>query len=209
MVAQIFAVEREALSTHNRSLLRGLQSVNWEDIFKLVGAVVFSLGGGGAIVFGLSSWLGKVWADRILANKAHQLTMELEATKRDLDVIKENTLRFQNDKILTYRAVIDIVARLLAALDSHQSGRLVEPEAGARFDEFNEQRMRVYGYLAMLAPQSVMDAQDNLVDHLLKISNGVLPYEWVEVREKALAMLNAVREDIGIGKEPIAYNGEL
>jgi hypothetical protein len=209
MVAQIFAVEREALSTHNRSLLRGLQSVNWEDIFKLVGAVVFSLGGGGAIVFGLSSWLGKVWADRILANKAHQLTMELEATKRDLDVIKENTLRFQNDKILTYRAVIDIVARLLAALDSHQSGRLVKPEAGARFDEFNEQRMRIYGYLAMLAPQSVMDAQDNLVDHLLKISNGVLPYEWVEVREKALAMLNAVREDIGIGKEPIAYNGEL
>lgn len=117
--------------------------MNWEDIFKLVGAAVFSLGGGGAIVFGLSSWLGKVWADRILANKAHQLTMELEATKRDLDVIKENTLRFQNDKILTYRAVIDIVARLLAALDSHQSGRLVGPEAAARFDEFNEQRLRV------------------------------------------------------------------
>lgn len=183
--------------------------MNWEDIFKLVGAVVFSLGGGGAIVFGLSSWLGKVWADRILANKAHQLTMELEATKRDLDVIKENTLRFQNDKILTYRAVIDIVARLLAALDSNQSGRLDGPEAAARFDEFNEQRMRVYGYLAMLAPQSVMDAQDNLVDHLLKISNGTEVYEWAEVREKALAMLNAVRKDIGISKESIGYNGEL
>lgn len=61
----------------------------------------------------------------------------------------------------------------------------------------------------MLAPQSVMDAQDNLVDHLLKISLGSLPYEWAEVREKALAMLNAIREDIGISKEPIGYNGEL
>lgn len=183
--------------------------MSWEDALKLLGAAIVSIGGGGIVIAALSSWLGKIWASRILANETHQLATQLEATKRDLDVIKETTLRFQNDKILTYRAVIDIVARLLAALDSHQSGRLVGPEAGARFDEFNEQRLRVYGYLAMLAPQSVMDAQDSLVDHLLKISNGTLAYEWTEVREKALVMLNAVREDIGIGKDPITYNGEL
>nr|WP_232239542.1 hypothetical protein [Pseudomonas alkylphenolica] len=175
----------------------------------MFGAAIFSLGGGGAIVFALSSWLGKIWAGRILANETHRLTMELEAAKRDLDVIKETTLRFQNDKILIYRAVIEIVARLLATLDSHGERRLVAADAGARFDEFNEQRIKVYGYLAMLAPQSVMDAQDNLIDHLLKISHGTVAYEWAEVREKALLMLNAVREDIGIGKAPITYNGEL
>lgn len=183
--------------------------MSWEEILKLVGAAIFSLGGGGILVFALSSWLGKVWAGRILANETHQLTMELEKAKRALDVIKENTLRFQNDKILIYRAVIEIVARLLSALDSHGEGRLIATEAGARFDEFNEQRMKVYGYLAMLAPQSVMDAQDNLIDHLLKISHGAVVYEWSEVREKALALLNAVREDIGISKDPITYNGEL
>ncbi|MFS2094539.1 hypothetical protein ACCC96_16165 [Pseudomonas sp. Pseusp11] len=183
--------------------------MSWEEILKLMGAAIFSLGGGGVIVFALSSWLGKVWAGRILANETHQLTMELEAAKRDLDVIKESTLRFQNDKILIYRAVIEIVARLLSALDSHGEGRLIAAEAGARFDEFNEQRMKVYGYLAMLAPQSVMDAQDNLIDHLLKISHGTVVYEWSDVREKALALLNAVREDIGIGKDPITYNGDL
>lgn len=86
---------------------------------------------------------------------------------------------------------------------------MIAAEAGARFDEFNEQRLKVYGYLAMLAPQSVMDAQDSLIDHLLKISHGTVVYEWSAVREKALALLNAVREDIGIGKEPITYNGEL
>lgn len=67
----------------------------------------------------------------------------------------------------------------------------------------------MYGYLAMLAPQSVMDAQDDLIDHLLKITNGKAEYEWVKIREKALVMLNAVRADIGINDTPIAYHGDL
>jgi len=183
--------------------------VSWEDVFKLFGAAIVSIGGGGVIIVALSSWLGKVWASRILTQETHQLATQLEAAKRDLDILKETTLRFQNDKILIYRTVIEIVSRLLATLDSHEDGRLVVDEAGARFDEFNEQRMRVYGYLAMLAPQSVMDAQDELIDHLLLITHGNATYVWSEVREKALTMLNAVRADIGIGQNPIAYNGAL
>lgn len=183
--------------------------MSWEDSLRIFITGLASIGGGGALVLGLSTWFGKMWADKMLANQTHELATQLESTKRELDVVMQTTLRFQNDKILTYRIVIDMVARLLAALDAHQSGRLVEPAAGARFDEFNEQRIRVYGYLAMLAPQSVMDAQDSLVDHLIRVGNGSLAYEWAEVREKALLMLNAVREDIGIGKDPITYNGEL
>lgn len=183
--------------------------MSWDDVFRLVTAAVASIGTAGILFFGLSSWLGKIWASRILENEKHRLDTALEATKRDLDVIKETTLRFQNDKILIYRTVIETVARLLAALDSHESGRLVTAEAGARYDEFNEQRIRIYGYLAMLAPQTVMDAQDDLIDHLLKITNGKAEYEWVKIREKALVMLNAVRADIGINDTPIAYHGDL
>lgn len=182
--------------------------MDWETIFKLVTASIASIGAGGAIVFALSSWLGKVWASRILAAEQHKLGSELEKTKRDLDVIKDTTLRFQNDKILTYRATIDVVARLLSAFDSHQMGRLAPIAAGSRFDEFNEQRMRVYGYLAMMAPQSVMDAQDQLMDHLMQIAHGATPYEWDRVRDLAIRMLNEIRKDIGIDKTPIEYRGE-
>lgn len=108
-----------------------------------------------------------------------------------------------------YRAVIDTVARLFAALDSHECGRLIADAAGARLDEFNEQRVRVYGYLAMLAPQSLMDAQDNLIDHLLQIAHGRVTYEWGTVREKALCLLNAIRNDVGIDENSISYNGQL
>ena len=183
--------------------------MSWEDALKIFATGLVSIGGGSVVVLGLSTWFGKMWADKMLAKQTHLLAAQLESTKRELDVVMQTTLRFQNDKLLIYRAVIDTVARLLASLDSHESGRLVVNEAGARFDEFNEQRMRVYGYLAMLAPQSVMDAQDELIDHLLQIAHGGVTYEWATVREKALCLLNAVRDDVGIDKNPISYNGQL
>ncbi|WP_323156972.1 hypothetical protein [Pseudomonas rhodesiae] len=182
--------------------------MSWEDIFKTLSAVLVSVGGAGALILSLSSFFGKHWANRLILKETHDLAKKLEAAKRDFDVMKENTLRFQNDKIIIYRMVIEMVAKLLASLDSHSYGRL-QMDGGARFDEFNEQRLKVYGHLAMLAPQSVMDAQDNLIDHLLKITQGSVLYEWSEVRSLALDLLNTVREDIGIGTEKIAYNGKL
>lgn len=69
------------------------------EIFKLIGAVLFSLGGGGAIVFALSSWLGKVWANRILEKekKEHQLEIEDYKSKLVLELNKINSL---NEKAL-------------------------------------------------------------------------------------------------------------
>ena len=183
--------------------------MEWEVVFKVITASVASIGVGGAIIFALSSWLGKVWASRILESERHKYAGDLEKTKRDLDVLKETTLRFQNDKLLTYRAVIDVVSRILADFDAYKLGRLDPAESGKRFDEFNEQRIRVYGYLAMLAPQTVMDAQDRLMDYLIRIANGSEAYDWEKVRDLAISMLNEIRVDIGIDKAPISYNGEL
>ena len=183
--------------------------VEWETVFKLITASVASISAGGAVIFALSSWLGKVWANRILGNEKHNLAAELEQTKRELDIIKETTLRFQNDKIMTYRAIIDVVARILSTFDSKFMGRLDLSEAGARLDEFNEHRLRVYGYLAMLAPQSVMDSQDQLMDHLIKIAHGEASYDWNIVRDLSINMLNAIRKDIAIDKTPISYRGNL
>ncbi|WP_207062515.1 hypothetical protein [Motiliproteus sp. SC1-56] len=183
--------------------------MNWDDVFKFITAAIASVGVAGAVIFALSSWLGKVWASRILDREKNCLNKELEATKRELDVYKEKFLRNHNDKIVVYRAVIDIVSKLLASFDSFQSGRLKQSDAAKAFDLFNEQRMQAYGYLAMLAPQQAMDAHDRLIDHLIMISNGSAPYEWEKVRDLAVTFINEVRIDVGIDKDPIIYNGEL
>ncbi|WP_297810230.1 hypothetical protein [uncultured Methylophaga sp.] len=54
------------------------------EIFEIGGAVLLSLGGAGAIIFGLSSWLGKVWAARILAEEKAKYGQDLEAFKSAL-----------------------------------------------------------------------------------------------------------------------------
>lgn len=37
-----------------------------KEIFQITFAIIASIGSGGAIVFALSSWLGKIWAQRII-----------------------------------------------------------------------------------------------------------------------------------------------
>ena len=192
----------------------------WDDIFKIVGASLFSVVSGGAIVMGMASWIGKVWAERILRNETHELQKKLavaqhkldlsiKTAERELDLIKDAHARIHNDKIAIYRGVIDLVAKLLATLDAFHMGRLPPDEAGRQFDNFNEQRMRLYGYMAMFAPQTVMNAQDKLIDHLLCISHGKKTYVWDEVRIFALALINEIRCDVGIDKTDISYNGVL
>lgn len=194
--------------------------MSWDDILKIVSTALFSVTSAGAIIIGLASWLGKVWAERILRNETHelqkrlaeaqsQLDLSIKTAERELDLIKDAHARVHNDKITIYRGVIDLVAKALAYLDAFQMGRLPPDEAVRHFDNFNEQRIRLYGYMAMFAPQTVMNAQDKLIDHLLCIYNEQKPYVWAEVRDLALALINEVRRDVGIDKTDISYNGVL
>lgn len=57
------------------------------DGLTIIATAIFSLGGGGAIVIALSSWLGRVWAGRILeqdrAKYQQALETELERVRGD------------------------------------------------------------------------------------------------------------------------------
>lgn len=166
--------------------------------FELAGTILFSIASAGAILFGLSSWLGKVWASRIL-----------ERERNELSILKETFLKEHNEKTTTYKTAVDVVSKILADLDKWTLGDFSPDKGKDAYHSFNEQRMRVYGYLAMVAPQAVMDAQDALMDKILLVIQGKEKYIWAEIRERALALLNEIRKDIAIDKSPISYNGIL
>lgn len=52
-----------------------------KDALELSGIILGSLGGGAAIVFGFSSWLGKVWANRLMAKEKAEHAQELESLR--------------------------------------------------------------------------------------------------------------------------------
>lgn len=194
------------------------------DTWNVAAAVLTSVGGGGVIVLGLSSWLGKVWADRLMQRETHrhaaQLEQlrdqlrrtsetELEQLRRSLDVGVQTHLREVAEKVTIYRAVVDLIAEVLGDFDLATRVGAASGTTAQRLDQFNRQRMKAYGWMAMLAPQPVMDAFDALADHLLQVANGAAEYHWPHVRTLAIALLNEVRKDIGLDKSPIQYKGEV
>jgi hypothetical protein len=56
-----------------------------KEIWETAGAVVVSLGGGGFIVLALSSWLGRVWAERLMAADRAKHAREIEELKEGLE----------------------------------------------------------------------------------------------------------------------------
>lgn len=55
-----------------------------EEVLKISAAIIGSVGSAAAVIFGLSSWLGKVWANRILEKDKLKYTTELEKIKTKL-----------------------------------------------------------------------------------------------------------------------------
>jgi hypothetical protein len=67
--------------------------MNWDQAFKLVTSMLASVGGAAVIIFGMSSWLGKVWANRILEADKLKYQHALEAVNR----YSESQFRLYND----------------------------------------------------------------------------------------------------------------
>ncbi|MDI5834902.1 hypothetical protein [Shewanella xiamenensis] len=51
------------------------------EAFKIAQAILLSIGGGSLIIFVLSSWLGKVWANRILEADRNKYALEMESIR--------------------------------------------------------------------------------------------------------------------------------
>lgn len=191
------------------------------EIASIANYILMSLGGAALVIFALSNWLGKVWADRLMRNetKDHEIQLaqlrtnlegeleqNLSAIRAQLEVKKEALVREHADRVAIYRSAIDLVARIAAKLEMIMLGKR-GPLSVDETNEFEEQRLRIYAYLAMHAPQSVMDAHDKLSDAILSLVYDGATITWPEFRILSTDFLNEVRMDIGIRTEPVYYRG--
>ena len=131
----------------------------------------------------------------------------MEEISTGWEIFRNRFLRTHQDKTAIYRIAVDIIASILANLD--RANELSEVQTQAVVHEFNRDRIRLYGYMAMLAPQYVMDRQDALIDYLVAVTPGTEIYDWLRVRDLALNWLNAVRQDVGLDTTQIVYSGNL
>lgn len=145
------------------------------------------------------------WLIRALVTQV--LSKDLDRFRSDLKIEVAKRVGVHQDKLVIYRAVTDTVVELLADLNAAYQGERDSAEVKAFAATFDLRRMKLYGYLGMVAPQEVMNSHDAVMDHLLAVVHGEQAYDWEPIRELVLDHLNAIRVDLAIDKSPIAYHG--
>lgn len=112
------------------------------DVYEIAQAILLSVGAGGAIVLALSSWLGKVWANRILESERAKHSRDLERLKGDLERHLHSAKAAFDAEFEIYRGVWSAASKLRTMTFSLRSGLTVrglgEEQEVARFRQFQE-----------------------------------------------------------------------
>jgi hypothetical protein len=92
-----------------------MRAMNTYDVLHIVLGILASLGGGGAIVFGFSGYLGKMWADRALEKQKHEYAQQVLAIQAQLDLTTQTLAHLQK---LSNESTFTKIAELWKALVS-------------------------------------------------------------------------------------------
>jgi len=76
--------------------------MNWNEIFQIISGVLISVGGAGAIIWKLSSYLGKIWAEKHLESIKKEYQKEIESYRAQLDMLKKISLRYSGQQFKLY-----------------------------------------------------------------------------------------------------------
>ena len=85
------------------------------DVWSVALAVLTSVGAGGILILGLSSWLGKVWADRILEREKAALQKQFADAKLEIDkALHKHNIAATRIDAQRVDAIRDLYAALIA-----------------------------------------------------------------------------------------------
>lgn len=105
--------------------------MSWIEIFQNIAGVIVSVGGAGAIIWALSSYLGKMWAEKHLESIKKEFQKEIEAYKSQLDILKETSLRYSGQQFELYNRLWNSLYDLKLTADT-------------LWDEANEPNLRKF-----------------------------------------------------------------
>lgn len=140
-----------------------------KSIFEISGAIIASLGGAGALIIALSSYIGKLWASKILEADRQKYQQELQKLIHNLSVRKTAYEKYL-DLIVNYHDLIYKHYRLCQ--QTEHADIIRHPEQGEystkedfmeKIDNFVEEMGSVEGKLRIILPQEILDIHNELV----------------------------------------------
>ena len=176
--------------------------MNPSDLGKIALTVLASLGGGGAIVLGMSNWLGKIWADRLMQKEKAHYESQLEDFKARLNRESERTTQTFREKLSLYKEALEPVLELVMYMQLDPSG--LTPELTK---EFEKKRLKTTALLGMFATISAFESYNSVVDYLFDSLEGKRQFHFDAFRVLGFQFLTAVRQDVGIADGELVYRG--
>jgi hypothetical protein len=193
--------------------------LTWEDTFKIIMSALGATSGASLILFGMSSWLGKIWANRILEKDRKKYTKELEQLKTNnqqtIDKFRAK-LEATNLKLtIAYggifekqvNAILELYSKLLELETGANENHLREPEEWNAYRDLVNRAFTFYHEQRVLIPESlddkILDTIKRAQDVLAHSTNGRTPREFSDdFRTAKLAALSEMRKLLSVG----AYN---
>jgi len=194
------------------------------ELAEVVTSVLAALGGGGAIVVWLSSWLGKVWAERLMEKEKARYQMDLEdlraqttrllekeraAYQQGLEDFKaklnresDRTGQTLREKLFLYKEAIPPIMEFVTRYQVAPSGM-----TPTLLREFEQHRLRTSAMLAIFAPVSVLVAHDALIDYVYDCLDGKNTFLFPDFRVLGYKVLSEIRKDVGIVGDELVYLG--
>lgn len=158
-------------------------------IFEIVGAILVSLGGGSVIIFGLSKWLGDIWAQRVIGKEQQKYQIELQKLvtqgNEELERLKDiNTSNMD----LTMRKR-EIYQKLVLSMGIHL-GRSGENTSKEKFLE------NIDG-IHLWASDEVLFAAKNFINQLIVFTNCQTDESQTLLKKRYAEVIIAMRKDVG------------
>jgi hypothetical protein len=168
------------------------------DLAEITTAVLTSLGGGGLIVFGLSGYLGKIWADRALETTRqkhaelnldikHQLGLLTEQAKHAHEILAlEHRVRFSNLHETRAERIAELYKRIVALSwdcqryvyhhsKSNRQDGFIELEKGFKDFHLFAESSRIY------LPEDICRLLENLIKTVRTPAVNIFVYGDIDV----------------------------
>ena len=171
--------------------------MNWSDVTAIAATVVLSLGGGGAIVFGLASRIGNILADKYIERVKQELRQDLESHKTRL---RKSEFLFQKEFEAT-SAFISLRLRLLPRYKFPEMEWHDACEDFAHSFEHVEKMLESYiathgAALPRKTLESLVNAKDRASMGKFEVTNNSVSREAIQYAEDAMNALQEVEEQL-------------
>lgn len=164
--------------------------MSWSELTSIVATFIVSLGGGGAIVLGLSHWIGKMLADRYVEKLKSEIQQEIESYKTKL---RKSEFLFQKE----FEAASEFMVLKQSLMPKYRFPDMEWHDACEDFaGKFAKVEKELERYMATHGAALNQEAVDRLSAAIQQASSGKFEVRQEDVTKEGIEMAENVMNEL-------------